>query len=93
MPTEKASKYYPAEDVRKPKVSRKVAKKANLRKSITPGSVLILLAGKFSGKRVVFLKQLESGLLLVTGPFKWVILSSLPSALLHNNLDHLTESF
>lgn len=70
----KSAKYYPADDEKKPKYVRTKSKAvvsaqtAKLRPTITPGSVLILLSGRFRGKRVVFLKQLEkSGLLLVSG--------------------------
>merc|ERR1712066_1204285 len=63
--------YYPADDevthfVRKCKTPRPTKG----RKCVVPGSVVILLSGRFRGRRVVVLKNLDSGLLLVTGPSK-----------------------
>jgi len=64
-------RFYPADDVKHPIRRHRTNKPTKLRKSITPGTIVIVLAGRFRGKRVIVLKQLQpSGLLLVTGPFK-----------------------
>ena len=60
-------RYYPAEDAAKAKGVVPVRNPPKVRASITPGTVVILLAGRFRGKRVVVLKALTSGLLLVSG--------------------------
>merc|ERR1712066_292931 len=63
--------YYPGEDQKQHFVRKcKTPAPSKGRKCIVPGSVVILLSGRFRGKRVVCLKRLESGLLLVTGPYK-----------------------
>jgi len=71
--TKRFPRYYPTEE--RPKKFSVKRKKFNnhprrFRSSLTPGTVVILVAGKHAGKRVVIVKQLSSGLLLVTGPSK-----------------------
>merc|ERR1711864_65794 len=66
----KAGRYYAPEDTKKKLNNHhNNSKQTKLRASITEGTVLILLAGRFKGQRVVFLKQLDSGLLLISGPY------------------------
>ena len=61
------ARLYPAEDAPAKNPAR-AQTAASIRKSLAPGAVAILLAGRFKGKRVVVLKHLPSGLLLVSGP-------------------------
>merc|ERR1711964_178839 len=58
--SQKARKFYPAEDEAVARKVRKTIRTSTPRASLTPGTILILLAGRFRGKRVV----------LLTGPFK-----------------------
>ena len=64
--------WYPVSDLKSHfKRKCKVPKKTHISPELVPGQVVILLSGRFRGRRVVFLKKLESNLLLVTGPYKY----------------------
>merc|ERR1739844_207661 len=63
---------YPTQDPAAPGTSVNFFSKhkRSVRSSLSAGTVAILLAGVHKGKRVIVLKSLETGLILVTGPFK-----------------------
>ncbi len=64
--------WYPVSDSKRHFARKcKVPKKSHISPDFKPGQVVILLSGRFRGRRVVFLKKLESNLLLVTGPYKY----------------------
>lgn len=69
----KGPRFYPTETRPSKSKTGRVTHKMHPRKfkkGLEPGRILIILAGKHRGKRVVLLKTLKSGLLLVNGPFK-----------------------
>ena len=64
--------WYPVSNLKSHFVRKcKIPKASHISAPLTPGQVLIILSGRFRGRRVVYLKKLESNLLLVTGPYKY----------------------
>ena len=64
--------WYPVSDLKKHFQRKcKVPRASHISAPLTPGQVVIILSGRFRGRRVVYLKKLESNLLLVTGPYKY----------------------
>jgi len=106
--TKRFPRYYPTEE-RPKKFSAKRKRFGDhprrFRSSLTPGTVVILVAGKHAGKRAVVVKHLSSGLLLVTGPHKlngvslrrvnqiYVIATSTKLDLASANFDSLDDKF
>ena len=64
--------WYPTTNLKQHfKRKSKLPKPTHIQHALQPGQIVILLSGRFRGKRVVYLKKLDSGLLLVTGPYKY----------------------
>jgi len=88
----KERKYYPTEDqpkkVRTGHVTYKMHKRS-FKAGLEPGRVVIVLSGRHKGKRVVVLKTLPSGLLLVTGPH---IINGCPLRRMHQMFTIVTST-
>ncbi|CAF3419624.1 unnamed protein product [Rotaria sp. Silwood1] len=106
--TKRFPRYYPTEE--RPKKFTVKRKRfgdhpRRFRSTLTPGTVVILVAGKHAGKRAVVVKHLSSGLLLVTGPHKlngvplrrvnqiYVIATSTKLDLSSTKFDNLDDKF
>ena len=66
-----AEDWYPTVDAprKRAPVVGKAPRVEKLRPGLTPGTVVIVLAGRFKGKRMLFLKELSPGYLLLNGPY------------------------
>ncbi|GKT23403.1 60S ribosomal protein L6E like protein [Aduncisulcus paluster] len=53
-----------------PRPTHKASSTGECKAHVRPGQVVIILSGGFAGKRVVALKNLPRGFLLVSGPYK-----------------------
>jgi large subunit ribosomal protein L6e len=88
----KQRSFYPTEAPIKKRKTGHVAYKNHRRTykaGIEPGRVVIVLAGRHKGKRVVVLKTLPSGLLLVTGPH---IINGCPVRRMHQMFTIVTST-
>eukprot|EP01121_Diplochlamys_sp_Union-15-3_P018082 TRINITY_DN650_c0_g1_i1.p1 TRINITY_DN650_c0_g1~~TRINITY_DN650_c0_g1_i1.p1 ORF type:complete len:245 (-),score=56.43 TRINITY_DN650_c0_g1_i1:179-913(-) len=65
----KGPKWYPVDSTGRKRKAKK--SQVKVRKSVQPGVVVILLRGKFAGRRAVVLKTLPSGTALIIGPSSW----------------------
>eukprot|EP00210_Caulerpa_lentillifera_P002457 g2355.t1 len=66
-----AEQWYPTFDEPKPKspLVGRPPREERLRPGLEPGTVVIVLTGKFRGRRMIFLKELAPGFLLLNGPY------------------------
>ena len=68
VPVKRARKSYATQERSRRRPSKNIAPVRRFKAGLEPGRVVIVLAGRHKGKRVVVLKTLPSGLLLITGP-------------------------